>query len=98
MEAFIEALETDQIRSRQPRRIGASVSRDCSRLSVRYRNDIKITIKKYFKYLWGNNRTYPELVDWIDTYVAPKEIPALTPDQVERIIDRCSTPLQRAII
>ncbi len=98
MEAFIEALEGDQIRSRKPQLNGARVCRDGSRLSVRYKIDIKITIKKFYKWLWGNNRTYPEIVEWIDTYAAPKEIPALTQDEVERIIDRCSTPLQRAII
>lgn len=98
MESFIEALESDQIRSRAQRVIGGVVHRCDAPLGPRYKVDIKITIKKFYKWLLGNNKVYPELVEWIDTYQEPKEISALTELEVQRLIDRCKTPLQRALV
>lgn len=98
MEAFIEALEADTIRSRSPRVEGKRHIASGRRLSERYKVDIKITVKKFYKWLLGNSKTYPPLVDWIDTFVEPKEISALTPDEVQRMVDRCRTAKQRALI
>ncbi len=98
MEAFIETLETNRIPSRTIRCQGNKRVTVSSTLSPRYRVDIKVTIRKFYKWLWGNNKVYPELVEWIDTFEEKKEIPALTEVEVERMLDRCKTSLQRVII
>ena len=98
MEQFIEALEADEIRSRGTLRRGPTAVKSNAPLSARYKVDIKVSIKKFYKWLWGRSRAYPELVEWIDTYDEVKEIPALTEAEVEKMIDRCTTTLQRALI
>ena len=86
MEKFIERLENDtftyEIRSNgkennsKPRKYANSTKLD-------YKN----TIRKFYKWLLGDNKIYPELVDWIDTYEVQKEIPALTREEVEKLSD-----------
>ena len=51
--------------------------------------DFKKAIKKFYKWLWGDNRRYPELVEWIDTFVEAEEIPALTRHEVEKLAEHC---------
>ena len=60
--------------------------------------DFKKTIKKFYKWLYGNNEHYPDLVDWIDTYVKEKEIPALTREEIERMIEQTASIRNKAII
>ena len=98
MEAFVEALDNDQIRSKARFVHGRGLVPSTRNPSPRYRVDIKISIKKFYKWLWGNSKAYPEIVEWIDTYVEEQEIPALTEAEVEKIVDRSKTTLQRAII
>ena len=98
MERFIDALETDKIRSESPRVQGRRTMRSGGRLSLRYKVDIKVTVRKFYKWLWGESKVYPKIVEWIDTYCEEKEISALTEAEVERMIDRAKTPRQRAII
>ena len=98
MERFIEALENDEIRSRAPRIVGNDVVRCNESLSPRYKVDIKVTIRKFYKWLQGENRRYPELVEWIDTFAEARDVPALTESEVERLIDIAKSPGQRALI
>ncbi|WP_428937505.1 tyrosine-type recombinase/integrase [Fontivita pretiosa] len=98
MEAFVEALENDTIKSRAQRRIGETLCRVDAPLSPRYKIDIKLTVKKFYKWLWGESRSYPKLVEWIDTYMESKEISALTEAEVNRMLDRANTPQHRALI
>jgi len=49
--------------------------------------DYKKTLKKFYKWLMGNNDHFPELVDWIETYDIVKEIPAITRDEAEIMAD-----------
>jgi len=89
MEEFVEALETDRIHSNH---LGKP------RLSPRYKVDIKISIKKFYKWLWGNNRNYPPLVEWIETCCPRSEIRSLTEAEFERVRDSAPSPLYRALI
>jgi integrase len=98
MERFIEALESDGIRSRQVLLNGRDKASARLPLSNRYKVDIKITIKKFYKWLWGECKSYPAVVEWIETYCPRKEVPALTAAEVERMLDRCTTPRQHALI
>lgn len=91
MERFIEALEQGVIGSRSRHHPNQT-------LSMRYRIDVKVTIRKFYKWLWGNSKRYPEIVEWIDTYIPPKEIPALSETEVATLVDHASRPLHRALI
>lgn len=98
MECFIEALETDQILSKHHYLRGRKHIYVPRTFSPRYKVDIKLTIKKFYKWLFGKNKVYPEIVEWIDTYIKEPEIPALTESEIEHMIDRCKNPMQRALI
>jgi integrase len=99
MERFVDALARDEIRSCQYWLRGRkpAVQMDLP-LSVRYKVDLKVVVKKFYKWLAGNNKTYPSLVEWIDVSYEIPEVPALTPQEIERILDRSSTILQRALV
>lgn len=98
MEAFIEALESDVIRSRANRVLGKRREHADSPLSAHYKVDVKNTIRKFYKWLWGGNKSYPPLVAWIDTYLQRKEIAALTEVEIGHMIDRSRSSQQRALI
>lgn len=98
MERFIELLSTDRLKSRNESAWGRKRKDRGVALSERYKVDVKITVRQFYKWMWGNCRVYPEIVDWIDTYCPVKEIPALTEGEVETMLDRSRTPLQRALI
>ena len=68
MERFIEALENNAIRSRSVRAYGQTRTLSGAPLRHSYKRSVKITIKKFYKWLWGKSKVYPELVEWIDTY------------------------------
>lgn len=85
MEKLIEALENDQycinVKSNKQEIPKTRKYAHSTKL------DYKKTIRKFYKWLLGDNKHYPELVDWIDTYDIVKEIPALTREQVEKLVD-----------
>jgi len=87
MEHFIEGLETDRIKKRN----GLPFS-EASKA------DIKKTIKKFWKWKDGNNKSYPELVEWIDTYEPVRDVPALTREEVERMIEHTASPRDKALL
>jgi site-specific recombinase XerD len=60
--------------------------------------DIKKIIKKFYKWLLGNNSNYPEIVDWIDTYSKVSEVPALMRCEVEKIIEHAKSTRDKALI
>ncbi len=85
MEKLIEALENDQycidVKSNNQEILKTRKYAHSTKL------DYKKTLRKFYKWLWGNNKHYPELVDWIDTYDIMQEVPALTREQVEKLVD-----------
>jgi len=89
MERFIESLENDNLKNRN--RLNTNNKSESNNktniLSHSTKVDYKKTIKKFYKWLFGNNTHYPELVDWIDTYDIVKEIPAIKREEVERLVD-----------
>lgn len=62
------------------------------------RADYKKTIKKFWKWKDGNNTQYPDLVEWIDVTVKVKEIPALSRQEVERLVDATASIRLKALI
>ncbi|MBW8034406.1 MAG: tyrosine-type recombinase/integrase [Planctomycetes bacterium] len=85
MEKLIENLENDNYTSELRGKNGQVIK--IKKLAHSTKLDYKKTIRKFYKWLLGNNDHFPELVDWIDTYDLPREVSALTRDEVERLAD-----------
>lgn len=87
MERIVSALENDKVKSRS----GKPYSEET-------KVDFKKMVKKFYKWLLGNNESYPEIVSWFDTSLKAKEIGALTRQEVEKLIERCATIEGKAAI
>lgn len=87
MENFVEKLENNKIRTIK----GKPYSEET-------KADIKKTIKKFWKWKDGKNKVYPELVEWIDTYVTVKDVHALSRGEVEKMIESTSNPRDKALL
>lgn len=62
------------------------------------RYDYKVTIRKFYKWLLGNDHDYPPIVRWIDTYVEDVEIPAISLNDVNRMVAYADSPRNKALI
>jgi len=60
--------------------------------------DIKRIIRKFYKWLLGNNDYYPEIVDWIDTYDKMPEVSTLMRWEVEKMVEYAKSARDKAII
>ncbi len=89
MEDFIEAMEQNQIRCRDDKQ---------KAFSAAYKVDIKISIRRFYTWLLGDNRRIPEIVEWFDMSFDEKETTALTPAEVQRLIDHCLRIKQKALV
>lgn len=98
MQLFIESLEAGGIRSRKRFFNGKGYFSDGAPLSQRYVVDIKTNIRRYYKYLLGNCRTYPPLVDWFDVSHGRKEVAALTEHDVQKMVDHSRSVRDRALV
>lgn len=85
MEMLIEKLENDKYKYEFNGKNGEVIK--SKKLSHSTKVDYKKTIRKFYKWLFGNNEHYPELVDWIDTYDVVKEISTLRREEVEKLVD-----------
>lgn len=77
---------------------GRVLSRGGKPLSIETRADYKKTIKKFWKWKDGNNSSYPDLVEWIDVSVKPKEVPALSREDVEYLASSTPSVKLKALI
>lgn len=98
MEAFIDALENGRIRSRRKRFNGQVRFDDGSPLGIRYVVDVKVNIRRFYRYLLGGGVSHPRLVDWFDVYAPPKRTHALTEEEVRRMVDLAKEVRHRALI
>jgi integrase len=87
MERVISALENDQIKARTGKVYSEETKVDFKRL-----------LKKFYKWLLGNNETYPGCVSWFDTSIKEKEIPSLTREEVEKLAEHCGKFSNKVII
>lgn len=60
--------------------------------------DYKKAIRKLYKWLLGNNQNYPELVSWFDTSLEKPEIPALSRDEIEKMVSLIPYVKQKAMV
>jgi len=98
MEEFVEKLDAGRLLSRRSRTNGPEMTTAFAPLGERYAVDLKVTLRKFYKWLIGNNKIYPPLVEWIDTSFQVPEIAALTENEVQRMIDFSRVIRHRAII
>lgn len=87
MEKFIIDLENNKYLTNQDKPYGEET-----------KADFKKVIKKFYKWLQGNNDHYPELVSWIETIVKLQEIPALSREEIQRMVDQNANVRNKALI
>ena len=92
MEAFMSKLERNAL----------SLSTEQGSKAVSYtdwtRRDIKVCLKKFYKWLLGAGQQYPPLVSWIDTHIRDEAPPCLTIDEVRLLADHASTTKSKALV
>jgi len=66
------------------------------------KHDYKVVLKRFYKWLKGNDEEYPEEVKWIKTTLKAKDelLPEdlLTEDEVMKLVEACSNPRDKAFI
>ncbi len=87
MENLIERLEGDRLISAKGKPFAEAT-----------KADIKKTIKKFWKWKDGKNKTYPELVEWIESYDPVKDVQALRKEEVEKMVEHCANPRDKALL
>ena len=63
--------------------------------------DFKKLVRRFYKWLEGNNKSYPDKVDWIKCKekIGNKEsLDIITPSEIKRVIDTCESPRDKAFI
>lgn len=103
MEGFVTALESGAIYAlpRGFQKPGSEKNRTHPKtpLAESTQSMIKISVRMFYKWLNGDPKNFPPLVDWIDTYVDKfPEYPALRPRQVEVLHDHAKTPEEHAYV
>ncbi len=75
---------------------------DKSKYSINTKKDYKVLLKRFYKWLQGNDEEYPQLVKWIKTSIkkSDKTIPTdiLTENDVKQLIDVGINSRDKAII
>ena len=87
MEDFIRRLESNKIRRD-----------DGKTYSEKTKREIKIALRKFYKWLYGENKELPKLVSWIDTHVEQSEIEALTREEIEYWVSKVENVRHKALI
>ncbi len=87
MEDFIYELEDDTL-----------LKKDRTPYSSETKKDIKVALKKFYKWLLGNNEEYPPIVKWLDTSTEQKDHIALTEKQVENVVENTVSTLDKAFL
>jgi integrase len=87
METFIGALERNEIKRLDGR---------C--YAEKSKREVKVVLKKFYKWLYGNNEAFPALVSWIDTRQEYKEIGALSRDIIEQWVRGLDNIRHKALV
>lgn len=92
MESFVSRLEENRL----------SVLKDGTPVPVCYaewsRRDIKVTLRKFYKWLLGEGRQFPSLVSWIDTHIDKGAPSSLSLDEVRRCAEHASSIRNKALV
>lgn len=82
------------------------VSVNESDYSLHTKHDISVLVKRFYKWLEGDNETYPKKVRWITTTMTRQEKQSLYPktheiptaEDVKKMIDKAKTPRDKCIV
>ena len=92
METFITSLEANQL----------TLRRNGTARPVQYaawtQRDIKVCLKKFYKWLLGDNQAYPPLVAWVDTHIQTQAPPSLTLDEIRMLVEYAPTTRGKAFV
>ncbi len=88
MEDFISRLDANRYLRRDKKGPYATASR----------HDFKVHLRKFYKWLLGENRQYPPLVSWIDTSFTAPLPPAVSLEDIARCADLTMSVRGRAIL
>lgn len=83
MERVINWLEEDKYTAK-------TIDGKSKKYSESTKLDYKKTIRKFFKWMYGENKKFFELTSWIDTYEQFHELPALTREEIEKMASSCN--------
>lgn len=82
--------------------IDANALTDADSQSITYsawtRRDIKVCVKKFYKWLLGNGKQYPDLVAWIDTSITEPPPGSLSVDEIRKCSEFASTAKGKALV
>ena len=62
------------------------------------RRDIKVTLRKFYKWLLGDGRQYPDLVAWIDTHIVDRAPPVLSIDEMRLLVGHAPSLRRKAML
>jgi integrase len=62
------------------------------------KKDIKVALKKFYKWLLGKNEECPSIVKWLDTSIEQKDYLALTEKQIENVAKEAKSILDKAFV
>ena len=91
MENFIRGLESDTLSY-----VNAKGETENKKYAPQTKRDIKVALRKFYKWLWGNSEKEPEIVAWFDTSVQEKEPDALDEKQIEQLVSFASGIMEKA--
>jgi len=98
LENFVFALDNGQILAKP---FGGDLLRNRGSLhpvSSMTAANIKATTRKFYKWLLGGGRVFPDLVEWIDTYAPRPEVNALSKVEVSQMLAYCRSIHHKALI
>ena len=90
----------DKATEKDIRRVVAKI--ESSDYSEETKKAYKVTIKRFYKWLLGNNKRVPEMVEWIkarikkSSAIGPDDI--LTEDEIRRMVDAANTIEDKALV
>jgi site-specific recombinase XerD len=62
------------------------------------RRDIKVCVKKFYKWLLGGGQQYPSLVSWIDTHIKEDAPSSLSVEEVRKLAEHAHTWKTKALV
>ena len=66
--------------------------------SEQTKSNLKITLIAFLRYIIKDTSRVAELTDWIETSFKNKEIPALTEEEISKLLSKCYTLQQKVLI
>ena len=92
MEDFICRLEQNALKVRKNGILQPVTYADWSR------RDIKVCLRKFYKWLLGEGKYFPELVSWIDTHIDKTPPPSLSLEEIRKCVEYTQSTRGKALV